>query len=93
MRDVTFKGSKMYTVEEKLFNADGNLKSKRDLEINKIVPQVMQLLDPAEKKKAEGKHSSDEDPDPKRAKDKMKKFEENMLMVDEEILKMDKPMR
>ncbi len=69
-KDVIFKGSKMYT-EDKLFNADGNLKSKRDLEINKIVPQVMQLLDPAEKKKAEGQQSSDEDPDPKCAKDKM----------------------
>ena len=65
-RDVTSKGSKMYT-EDKLFNADGNLKSKIDLENNKIVPKVMQLLDPAKKKKAEGQQSSDEDPDPKRA--------------------------
>ena len=36
-RDVTAKGSKMYT-DDKLFNADGNLKGKRDLEIDKIVP-------------------------------------------------------
>ena len=65
-RDVTSKGSKMYT-EDKLFNADGNLKSKIDMENNKIVPKVMQLLDPAKKKKAEGQQSSEEDLDPKRA--------------------------
>jgi hypothetical protein len=70
-RDVTFKGSKMY-MEDKLFNADGNLKSKRDLEINKIVPKVVQLLDLTKKKKAEEQQSSDEDPDPRRAKDKIK---------------------
>jgi hypothetical protein len=90
-RDVTFKGSKMYT-EDKLFNADGNLKSKRDLDTNKIVPKVMHLLDPA-KKKAKGQQSSDEEPDPQRAKDKLKKFEDNMRMVDEEIMKMEKPKR
>ena len=68
-RDVKFKGSKMYT-EDKLFNADGNLKSKRDLDTNKIVPKVMHLLDPAKKKRAKGQQSSDEEPDPIRAKDK-----------------------
>lgn len=52
-RDVTAKGSKMY-MDDKLFNADGNLKGKRDLEIDKIVPQVMQLLDPGNKKKTKG---------------------------------------
>jgi hypothetical protein len=91
-RDVTIKGSKMY-MEDKLFNADGNLKSKRDLEINKIVPKVVQLLDPTKKKKAEAQQSSDEDPDPRRAKDKIKQFEDNMRMVDEEIVKMEKPKR
>jgi hypothetical protein len=42
-KNVTFDPNSLQT-EDKLFNADGNLKNKRDLENTKVVPKVMKLL-------------------------------------------------
>ncbi len=71
--------------EDKLFNADGNVKNKRDVENTKLVPKVMKLLKPNVKKEG---HSTDEEQNPKKAQEKKKEFEDNMKMVDEEIKNM-----
>lgn len=72
-------------MDDKLYNADTRLKSHRDVENDQIVPKVMRLLSPVRKAEGKVEPSSDEDPDPVRAKEKRIKFEENMVMVDLEI--------
>jgi len=54
-------------VEDKAFHADGDLKSKNEVENTKLVPKVMKLLKADPKKEGP---QSDEDPDPKKAQEK-----------------------
>lgn len=79
--------------EDRLFNADGHVKPKREVENVKLVPKVMKLLKPNTIKEG---HSSDEERHPKRAQERKRQFEDNMRMVDEEIKTMgilDKPLQ
>ena len=70
---------KTLELEDKLFNADGNVKHKRDLENSKVVPKVMKLLKPSPPgqsttldggkkllKNYETVSSEDDEPDPKK---------------------------